>query len=441
MKFFGRTKEIGILRDIRVRAKKAAQFTVVTGRRRVGKTELIRKALEDGTPYLYFFVARRSEKELCTTFQDEIKRKLGLFLPGEQNHFRDIFKWVLDYSCEHPLTLVIDEFQDFKRCDPAIFSEMQRDWDEYQSRAKINLVVCGSANTLMNRIFRDDKEPLFGRPSAFLKVRPLPVSTLKKILKAHNPGFTASDLLSLYAITGGVAKYVAVLMDSGAVTSDKMIDAIACDGSIFVEEGKNSLIEEFGKDYGIYFSILSAIARGQTERGQIENAVGAGALGGYLQRLEKDYEIIVRRQPLFSKSLAKNLRYAIGDNFYNFWFRFIAGHSAAVELGAFDQLRALIRRDWSIFCGFALERYFSAKLAETGRYTRLGGWWDRKGESEIDLIAENELDRTATFYEIKLDIQRYTPSELKRKRDVFLRATGEYSGWQCACRALSLSEM
>ena len=441
MQFFGRTKEIGILRNIRTRADKAAQFTVVTGRRRVGKTELIRQTFADGDPFLYFFVARRSEKELCSSFQEEIQQKLGIFLPGEQNRFRDIFKWILTHSCDHPLTLVIDEFQDFKRCDPAIFSEMQRDWDEFQSRAKINLVVCGSANTLMNRIFRDDKEPLFGRPSAFLKVRPLPVSALKEILRAHNPDFTASDLLSLYAITGGVAKYVAVLMDSGAVTTDRMIDALAGDGSIFVDEGKNALIEEFGKDYGIYFSILSAIARGLTERGQIENAVGAGALGGYLQRLEKDYEIVARRQPLFAKTLAKNLRYAIGDNFYNLWFRFIAGHSAAVELGAFDQLRALIRRDWSVFCGFALERYFTAQLAETGRYTRLGGWWDRKGENEIDLIAESELDRTATFFEIKMDLQRYSPAELARKRDTFLRATGAYDGWKCDCRALSLANV
>ena len=106
-------------------------------------------------------MARRSEKELCASSQDEINRKLGIFLPGEQVRFRDIFKWVLDFSREHPLTLAIDEFQGFKRCDPAIFSEMQRDWDEFQSRAKINLIVCGSANTLTNRIFRDDKDPPF----------------------------------------------------------------------------------------------------------------------------------------------------------------------------------------------------------------------------------------------------------------------------------------
>ena len=87
-----------------------------------------------------------------------------------------------------------------------------------------------------------------------------------------------------------------------------------------------------------------------------------------------------------AKPLSKNLRYRIRDNFYLFWFRFIAKHSAAVELGSFGLLREIVRRDWNAFSGFALERYFTAKLSETGLYTCIGGWWDRKGENEIDLI-------------------------------------------------------
>lgn len=440
MKFYGRTKEIDILRKIRNNSNESAQFTVVTGRRRIGKTELIREAFGD-SPYLYFFVARRTEKELCESFRSEIEAKLGEFLPGEQVKFRDIFKWVLRTACTRPLTLVIDEFQDLRRCDPAIYSEMQREWDEYHTRAKINLIVCGSVNTLMNRIFRDDKEPLYGRETAFLKVAPFPTESLKEILADHASAATADDLLALYALTGGIAKYVALLMDHGATTRDQMIEDMVGEGSLFIEEGKAGLIEEFGKDYGTYFSILSAIARGRTTRKDIENAVGVGDLGGFLQRLEKDYEIIVRRQPLFGKPMAKNLRYRIQDNFYLFWFRFIARYSAAVELGAFGQIREIIRRDWNVFSGFALERYFHAKLAATGRYTRLGGWWDRRGENEIDLIAESELDRTATFYEVKRNPESISLPALEAKRDAFLRATGEYADWSLASQGLSLADM
>ena len=139
--------------------------------------------------------------------------------------------------------------------------------------------------------------------------------------------------------------------------------------------------------------------------------------------------------------MSKNLRYRIQDNFYLFWFRFIAKYSAAVELGAFEQLREIIRRDWNVFSGFALERYFHAKLAATGRYTRLGGWWNRRGENEIDLIAENELDRTATFYEVKRNPESIALSALEAKRDAFLRATGEYADWSLAVQGLSLADM
>ena len=440
MKFYGRDKEIALLRKIQANSMNHAQFTVVTGRRRIGKTELLRHAYGDG-PFLYFFIARRTEKELCDSFRSEIESKLGVFLPGEQSSFRDIFKWVMQYSCRHPFTLVIDEFQDLRRVNAAIFSEMQREWDEYHSTSKINLVVCGSLNTLMNRIFRDDNEPLYGRETGFLKVSPFPTTTLKALFSDHAPKSSPDDLLALFALTGGIAKYVALLMDHGVQTRDEMIEDMIGEGSIFLEEGRAGLVEEFGKDYGTYFSILSAVASGRTGRAEIESAVGAGDLGGYLQRLEKDYEIISRSQPLFSKPLAKNLRYRIRDNFYLFWFRFIARHSAAVELGAFGQLREIVRRDWNAFSGFALERYFVAKLAETGSYTRIGGWWDRKGENEIDLIAENELDRVATFYEIKRNAANISLPALEFKRDVFLRATGEYSGWQTPCLPLSLADI
>ena len=107
MKFYGRDREIALLRKIQDNSMANAQFTVVTGRRRIGKTELIRHSYGD-IPFLYFFVARRTEKELCDSFRSEIESKLGVFLPGEQSSFRDIFKWVMRYSCEHPLTLVID---------------------------------------------------------------------------------------------------------------------------------------------------------------------------------------------------------------------------------------------------------------------------------------------------------------------------------------------
>ena len=439
MKFYGREKELALLRKIREDAQGASRFTIVTGRRRIGKTELLRQAY--GDTFLYFFVTRRTEKELCESFKSEIGEKLGEFIPGEQTRFADIFQWILAYSRNRPLTLVIDEFQDFLRINPAIYSEMQREWDLAHGTARINLVVCGSVNSLMNKLFRDRKEPLYGRETAFLKVKPFPPSQLKAIIGAHSRNPSPDDLLALYALTGGVAKYVALLMDCGAVTTKSMLEEMVSEGSPFVGEGRAGLVEEFGRDYGTYFSIISAIACGRTHRAEIETATGVRELGGYLKRLESDYELIRRNQPLFAKSMSKNTRYEISDEFYRFWFRFIAKYGAAVELGAFDRLRAIIERDWSVFFGKALERYFSAKLAETGGYTRIGGWWDRKGENEIDIIAENEFDREVEFYEVKRNRRNISIALLEAKRDAFLRATGQYEGWKMRCLPLSPEDM
>ena len=318
---------------------------------------------------------------------------------------------------------------------------MQREWDAQHGAAKINLVVCGSDNSLMNKLFRDKKEPLYGRETGFLKVRPFPPSLLKAILKEHAGRTAPEDMLSLYALTGGVAKYVALLVDVGAVTTRAMLEEMVSDGSPFVSEGRAALVEEFGRAYGTYFSILSAITCGKNQRSEIESATGVRELGGYLKRLEFDYEIIRKIQPLFAKSQAKHARYTMNDEFYRFWFRYIAKYGAALELGAYDRLRTIIERNWTSFTGKALGRYFMASLAETGNYTRIGGWWGRKGENEIDIIAENELDGIVEFYEVKRSGKRFSRAILETKRDVFLRATGQYEGWRTSCLPLSFEDM
>lgn len=440
MQFFGREKQIAWLRNIRSRAAENAKFTVITGRRRVGKTELVRHAYADA-PFLYFFVARRTERELCEGFRNEIMEKLGIDLPGEQHSFSGLFSFLLKLSKDRPITLFIDEFQDFLRCNPGIYSDMQREWDVHHGTARINLIVCGSVNSLMNRIFRDKKEPLYGRQTGQLRLDPFAPGEIAAALDARAPAAAPDDLLALWAFTGGVAKYLALLLDAGAFSRDAMIDEMLSEGSVFIDEGIASLVEEFGRDYGVYFSILGAIAAGRNGRAGIETAIGAGDVGGYLSRLEKDYGIIERNQPLFAKPLSKNTRYRIGDEFFRFWFRFVGKYSAAVELGSYPVLRDIVRRDWNVFSGVSLERWFRASFAETGRFTRIGGWWDRKGENEIDLVAEDELNHEAVFCEIKRHAENISIGTLRNKTDAFLRVTGEYSGWRIRHAGLSLSEM
>lgn len=439
MKFFDRSEEIASLHEIREIAKNNAQFTVVTGRRRIGKTSLVWKAYED-EPILYFFVARKAESDLCEDYQLEIENKLGIPTIGRAEHFTDIFEFIMKLSIDRPITLFIDEFQEFFRVNKSVYSDMQRIWDIYSNKAHINLIVCGSIYSMMTKIFKDKKEPLYNRQTRFMTVRPFTPSVLKEILTEYNSDHTAEDLLALYSFTGGVAKYVQLLVDAGATTKEKMLNQIVKADSIFLGEGKAILIEEFGKDYGVYFSILSAIARGKTSRSEIESVVGR-EIGGYLTKLENEYEVIAKKQPLFEKSSTKNVRYTIEDNFFIFWFRFIYKYSYMLEIDNYESMKAIINRDYETFSGLMLERYFRRVLIERQAYTRIGGWWDRKGENEIDIVAENKLNNEATFFEVKRKAANIDIEVLKQKAAAFLRATGEFKGYDISYKALSMEDM
>ena len=275
-----------------------------------------------------------------------------------------------------------------------------------------------------------------------MTVHPFTPAVLKEILTQYHPGHTAEDLLALYSFTGGVAKYVQLLVDAGATTKSAMLDHIVKADSIFLGEGKAIIIEEFGKDYGVYFSILSAIARGKTSRSEIENVVGR-EIGGYLTKLENEYEVIAKKQPLFEKSSTKNIRYTIEDNFFTFWFwfRFIYKYSYMLEIENYESVKTIINRDYETFSGLMLERYFRRVLIERQAYTRIGGWWDRKGENEIDIVAENELDGEATFFEVKRKADNIDMKVLENKAAAFLRATDEFKGYKISYKGLSMDDM
>ena len=413
-------------------------MTVVMGRRRIGKTELVRRIGDERT--LYFFVARKTEALLCQDFAREIEEKLGVPI-GWPTTFSEVFRLLLTFATHQPFSLIIDEFQDFQRINPAIFSEIQREWDTHKRQSKMNLIVSGSIFSLMKRIFEDAQEPLFGRADRKIILKPFATDVLKEILADHNPQFTPEDLLTFFAITGGVAWYVALMIDNGKTSRSKMLAYLTENNSPFINEGKNILIEEFGTDYAVHFSILTCIANGERTRGEIENQLKIDNIGSYLVRLEKYYGLIKKRLPIFAKENSKKARYTLSDSFLTLWFRFFYKYQAFVENDALNQLARIIERDYDSVSGFALEQYFERKLRESGNYTRIGKFWDRKGESEIDLVAVNEIDRIADVFEIKKDRKRYNEALLRNKVDVMLKSCEELKGMEIRLGVLSMEDM
>ena len=435
MKFYNRTSEIATLQSLEQASIETAQMTMMVGRRRVGKTTLLKNAF-NATPFLYFFVAKKNEILLCEEFSQEITEKLGIPI-GKYSSFSELFKAVMQLSQRINFTLVIDEFQEFRTVNSSIFSDMQNIWDSMKDNSKINLILCGSIYSMMKRIFENSKEPLFGRATARMIIKEFDIKTIKEILSDYHPNYTKEDLLAFYMITGGVAKYVEQLINKKALTKEKIFDALFSEGSFFLDEGRDVLIDEFGKDYGNYFSILSLIASSKTDRGQIEGTLKMD-VGGYLSRLEKEFNIIKRNRPFGAKEGSRSNKYIIEDCFLNFWFRFIYKYRSAVEIGNLDYIRDIVERDYETYSGIVLEKYFRSTMIEAKEFSDIQGYWNSKGEDEIDIVAINELEKRLVFCEVKRNPRRISLAVLKNKA---LDIIAKHPKYTVEFKGLSLEDM
>lgn len=410
-------------------------MTVIMGRRRIGKMPHIKHACE-GEEMIYFFVARKSEALLCHELSDTLRDVLGEDL-GDFSSMARLFALIMQIAKRRHFTLVFDEFQNFKYVNDAFFSEIHNIWDSNKDEARINLVVCGSLYSMMTKIFDDKKEPLYGRATFRIRLREFPLATLREIMRDNNPDYAPDDLLAMYMITGGVAKYVDQLYMQKAFTKDRIIEAVLSFGSYFIDEGKELLSDEFGKDYGNYFSIMSAIAGGFNERCEIKSYTGVEA-GGYLDKLENTYDLVYRYRPYLSSENCRNVRYGIKDNFLNFWFRFIYKYRSAVEIGNLDYVKVKVIADYSTFSGWILERYFRQMYRETGLYNLMTNYWEKNGDNEIDLIAVNDADREIVIGEIKRNPRRIDLHLLEQKSRNIL---SKRKGWHIEYATLSLEDI
>lgn len=437
MKFYDREEEINILKENEKQARQHAVFTVLMGRRRVGKTTLLTTAL-DGSDYAYLFVSKDSEAVLCKKFQQTLEEQLGIRIYGSISHFRDLFEVIMKESLNRHFTIIFDEFQTLYKVNPAIFSEMQDLWDRYHRESHLYLIASGSIQSLMKRIFEDENEPLYGRPTSKLTLHPFAISVIKQIFRDHCPDYKKEDLLCLYMITGGVAKYVELLMDAGCYTKEKMLNYVCRQDSYFLSEGRDLMNQEFSDDSVTYFSILQLIADGKNTRSDIDGAMQKD-MGVYLQNLEKNFMMVARLKPLLAKPNSKVTAYEISDQFLRFWFRFVWPYQSLVERRQLSLLRQNMGQHYEQFTGRTLEQYFHAQAMETGKFTLVGNWWDRKGGNEIDMIALNEFDHTGIVAEIKRNSRKISLTSLQDKVNVLPHQSfGDYT---LSLLGLSLDDM
>jgi AAA+ ATPase superfamily predicted ATPase len=434
MKFYDREKELLELHNLWRQTESSSKMAVLTGRRRVGKT-LLSLEFSGNSKHIYLFVSKKSEHLLCLEFLDQIKKAFEIPVIGEIRNFRDVFTLLMEISKKERYTLIIDEFQEFFNINPSVYSEMQNIWDLNKNKCRLNLILIGSVYSLMRKIFQNAKEPLFGRADRIFYIRPFSIKTIGDILTDYDLKNVRS-IFDLYLFTGGLPKYIEMLLENSAFSRKKIIDFFLDANSPFLHEGKNLLIEEFGRDYGIYFSILELISCGKTSRHEIESMLEKD-IGGYLEHLENDYSLISRIRPINAKPGARSLKYRIIDNFLNFWFRFIYKNRSAVETGNFNYIREIIERDFQTYSGRILESFFHEIFAETGDFNRIGSFWEKGNLNEIDMVALNEKNKTILLAEVKLNKVRLDIKQLEAKAKAILPS---YPGYTPELLLLSLDD-
>lgn len=356
MRFYNRETELQILGKNQVQSKKQSVMTTLIGRRRIGKTSLLLKSVENSR-HLYLYVSKDNEQLLCRKFQEQAVMALGIQIYGQTKSFGELFEQLMRYGIDNHYTLIIDEFQNFLSINKSIPSIIQDVWDRYKDRSHVNLVLCGSIYSMMKKIFENGDEPLYGRRDSNIKLLPFTIDTLKQILGDYNPDYTSDDLLCMYMLTGGVAKYVALLMDAGAVTKDMMLRYALAADSPFLAEGTELLVSEFGRDYGTYFSILQLIAGGMTLQSEIDSVIGKNT-GAYLSNLHEDYTFISKNTPIMSKPGVRNIKWQIDDPFLRFWFRFVYPYQGMIESNRTSLLLQYVSDNYTLFTGKTLERYY-----------------------------------------------------------------------------------
>jgi AAA+ ATPase superfamily predicted ATPase len=434
MKFYNRENELVELATLYDQASSAGRLTVLTGRRRVGKTLLALESAKNHK-HLYLFVSKKAESLLCQEFVEEIRRNFSIPVIGEIRYFRDVFNLLIELSRKEKFTLIIDEFQEFFSINPAVYSELQGLWDRNKATSKLNLIFIGSVHSLMYRIFQDAKEPLFGRADRIMFLKPFSIKSIFTVINDYG----CSDmptLFNVYAITGGLPKYLDLLVENNALPRKQMFDFIFRHYSPFLTEGKNLLIEEFGRDHGTYFSILELIAAGKTARSEIESILEIHT-GAYLSKLEGEYALIDRHKPIDAKPGSRLQKYYIRDNFLNFWFRFIYRNLSAVETGNFVYIREIVERDYATWSGRILERFFHELYAASGNFNRIGTYWERGNKNEIDLVAVNDIKKEIVIAEIKVNKNRINLNELEKKAK---NLCDDYPGYKFEFRGLSIDD-
>jgi len=389
MKFIDRENEITSLKEIKELSKNKLFIAVIYGLRRVGKTRLLIEFIKNNG--LYFFVNKnKTSQDLLNEFQVILKEK-GIL--GELETLPSWDKFFEILVSRRPLTAVFDEFQNFAFVNPAVFGILQKTIDLNEDKSGM-IILSGSLIGLMKDLFKNNKEPLYGRIKFNKKLEPL---TLKSCIEMGKElGFDTELLLKLYMIFGGYPKYYVTMEDYKAKGHDisEILDLLILNKNAPLEDEVTTVLsQEFGNRSGLYYSLLEAIATGNNTMSTIAGYlnVPATSITRQLGELKDYFELIELEMPYNGKRGT----YKIIHPFLYFWFSQIYKNQSDYASRNPEFMKA-VKSNLNIFFGRRFEtvakELLTAKLGLIESYRQWGKIPMAKGEEttyEIDLIGKN----------------------------------------------------
>ena len=384
--FYCREEE---LRTMNNRYKKGHfECVVIYGRRRVGKTALINEFCK-GKPTVYFSALNASSQENLEALSKAIytcQNSDSTSAPTYRS-YEDALEAITGMAMEKRLVFVIDEYPYLAKAEKSISSRLQHIIDYSWQDSRIYLILCGSSMSFMEYQVLGYESPLYGRRTAQFKIQAL---TYREITEFH-PELKAADQALLYGVTGGIPHYINKL-DVESNLDEALLDNLFSTSSYLFEEPENLLKQEL-REPAIYNSVISAIAAGASHSNEISTKVGleSGVCAKYLKVL-LDLGILKKETPITEKPGKKTI-YAIDDNFFRFWYRFVPRNMSVISAGRMRLIyEQAVKRFYPDYMGLVFEKMCQEYLLRYAKdlpilLSNVGQWWgtDSKTRKEVQI--------------------------------------------------------
>ena len=403
-KFVDRKNEFDFLNN--EYGKSESSLIVLYGRRRIGKTSLIKEFGKDKN-MIYFLATEESDLQNRNTFKNVITNSFNNCLKNDilLDNWDMLFKTIVDEKSDLKKVIVLDEFQYLGKVNPSFPSIFQRIWDEILKDKNIMVILCGSLINMMKSQTLNYTSPLYGRRTGQIKLKQIPFENYNDFFENK---MSEKELIEKYAITGGIPKYIESFKESSNIFDE--IKRNILNKQSYLYEEPNFLLQNEVSEVGSYFSIIKSIAAGNRKLSSISSslAVNSTSLSKYLQTLI-NLDILEREVPITESNPEKSKKgqYKIKDNFISFWFQFIYPNIAFLEMDNIDVVLNKIKLNFvDNHVSFVYEDICKQKmlsLSANGKlksiYNKIGKWWN--SNNEIDIVGLNEDEKSIIFGECK----------------------------------------